>query len=295
MSKLKLFLDLLHDNINPSWFSINSSLTPDIVDNCYKFINPIHLINNPSLNLDYLASVIDFDYYGFKMMLSTCTTLTETDIISFAEVDAIDWNILSQNPSITYNIIIKYEKYINFNKLHLSRIRDIRILDEFNERLNWRPLSTYVILTDEIITKYHKKFDIDALFMNRSLKMWMVVKYYSKNINRKNISYLFEYCDYSYSFIDMNLHLVNWAAVSKNINLSMLVWKRYKKFLDKSCIFSNTNLTLDMMLNYLEFISWERISANPKLIEIIGSDNIIKALNTSNKNKNKGKNKRMRK
>jgi hypothetical protein len=127
----------------------------------------------------------------------------------------------------------------------------IKLLEKYQNKLNWHNISRNRSITPEIIEKYMEKIDWEALSSNRSLTDELIEKYQNK---------------------------LNWTRLSSALYLNLEIIKKYIDKWDWEKISENESLDMEI-LEYVrpaECINMKKLSSNPCITsEMVKKFNII--------------------
>ena len=181
--------------------------------------------------------------------------------------DRINWNAITSNPGFTMNMVDKYKHkftnrswhnlcanpYVDFNYI------ENLILTTNLYKINWSDLSGNINLPLWFIEKYHNKLSWNLISeFNANLNIEFIKKYaiyinfemlsYNDYIDINIIIYLVEHDTYS--------KYLNWAGISRNINLPVNFIEEHFNKLNKKYLIMNHNLSFNK-INYL-ISNWDK-------------------------------------
>ena len=92
----------------------------------------------------------------------------------------MDWDYLSQNPSLTPAFIEKYKDKLDWEELSSNPALTPALIEKYEDKLDWYYLSQNPSLTPALIEKYEDKLRWGYLSMNPSLTPALIEKYKDK-------------------------------------------------------------------------------------------------------------------
>jgi len=205
------------------------------------------LWNKPSLSGSFSDYKRRFGLKGTMKVSKSAEQVFNVDMIKERFFDKqlakyghrLNWEILSQNPSLTPALIEKYE-----------------------DKWNWSNLSTNPSLTPALIEKYEDKWDWDFLAQNPSLTPAVIEKYEHRWGSWGDLSY---HRSLTPAFIQKYENRLNWSNLSENASLTPALIEKYEDKWDWNRLSRNRALTPALIEKYEDKWNWNWISKNPCL------------------------------
>ena len=180
----------------------------------------------------------------------------------------ISWFNFSQNKYLTYDIIKKYKKRINWNYIWEKVILSEKLISTYEKKVKWDNLSMNKSLTQELVEKYQDKINLSVLQPEVKLDRDFILK----SFNKFSDNYLIQNLELN-DFILNKLQIkgVTFKEISTKKDLDINFMQKYEKSLDWDIIAEYHILNDEFLKKFLKNLKFEALIRNkdirPELID----------------------------
>lgn len=248
--------------------SSNSSIPiNDIFENYKNHLSYFHLTSNKSFNLsiDFIKNNEDKELNWFSISENTYLNWDLESIEHYKE--KIKWFYFSSNFKFTNEMIVKFEKHINFKQLSHNKniFFDYEIIKENENKLDFQYLSSCknVSWSEKLINDFSDKWNWDALSNNENIKWTFdLIKKYD---NKLSFDFNNKHSDYEVG-VQFG-HSVYGLSSNKNTVFSEELIEKYKDKWDWNKLSYNKNLPWSEKLieKHQDKWDWGNLSRNQNL------------------------------
>lgn len=174
----------------------------------------------------------------------------------------IDWKEISNNHSLTCDIMEKYANELDWKLISSNNNVNIKIIRKFSKRFNWKILSGNSVMTLEIVREFQNMISWPDLSANTYIGARIIDEFKDRlypsclsNNSSLTIDHLYYYGD-----------RLDWDKVSRHITLTFEIIEKFIDKLNVTKLSQNPSLTSNMIRRFRNIDwNWKSIFTNFRL------------------------------
>ena len=196
-----------------------------------------------------------------------------------------DWDEISSDPTLSWDLVIKYQDRINWTIFSAIRPFSEQRLKQFEHMIDWYVVGVKSVIPLNMIAAHRNEVNWSDICRHQTLDCtfihdfseyvdWVMVSKYQKlteefmnaNMNKLYWVYISQYQTLSEDFIRRHTQYIDWSCISNNKFTNEFI-DEFKGRLNWSLLNNSSDKALgfDFVLTHLDYVDWHNITAYENL------------------------------